>query len=95
MQQIVTMALWSSMVAMFAKIGIVNFSALASAALSPQPGDTMLVTPSPKIYYALSNFLRNSLVLFISFLYLCFFIFSFLCLFTLISNMVGRLVVPR
>lgn len=72
-----------------------QFLRFASAAWPPQSGDTMLVTPSPECYYALSNFLRNSLVLFISFLYLCFFIFSFLCLLTLIINMSGRLIAPR
>jgi hypothetical protein len=37
-------------------------------------------------HYRRSNFLRSSLVLFISFLYLCFFIFSFRCRLTLIKS---------
>ena len=41
--------------------------------------------------YNLSSFLRNRRVLFMSFLYLCFFIFSFLCLLTLIKSMPLRL----
>jgi hypothetical protein len=42
------------------------------------------------VYYVRSNFRRNNLVLFISFLYLCFFIFSFRCLFTLIRSIPPR-----
>ena len=41
--------------------------------------------------YNLSSFLRNRRVRFMSFLYLCFFIFSFLCLLTLIKSMPLRL----
>lgn len=41
--------------------------------------------------YNLSSFLRNRRVLFMSFLYLCFFILSFLCLLTLIRSMPLRL----
>ena len=41
--------------------------------------------PSSSQIYNLSNLLLKFLVLFINFLYLCFFIFSFLCLLTLIA----------
>lgn len=51
---------------------------------APRPEVAVSTPSSSSIHYVLSNFLRNSLVLFMSFLYLCFFILSFLCLFTLI-----------
>jgi len=47
-------------------------------------------SPRYILHYARSSFLLNNLVFFINFLYLCFFILSFLCLFTLISNIVPR-----
>lgn len=42
--------------------------------------------PPPQAAYSRSSFLLRYLVRFISFLYLCFFIFSFLCLLTLIAR---------
>jgi hypothetical protein len=58
------------------------------AGLSPQ---TWSLHCRSSVDYVRSSFRLSSLVLFISFLYLCFFIFSFLCLLTLIKSMPPRL----
>ena len=51
----------------------------------PSATQKMSFSPSMQRAHVLSNFLLRFFVLFINFLYLCFFIFNFLCLFTLIS----------
>jgi len=66
----------------------------AATSRTPEQCSSSPTEETNTILYALSSFRLRVRVLFMSFLYLCFFIFSLRCLFTLISRICGTFLRP-